>query len=111
MLGTCEKMTEEKGRQCWVPVKPAAEGILWKFLETVQKSVTELSLLRVEGALIFMHQLLRIIPIKFPSIGNTPLRYRTLRHRDVDPGSWKSAGGYLSSTGYEQGPDNICYSH
>ena len=20
-------MTEEKGRQCWVPVKPAAEGV------------------------------------------------------------------------------------
>ena len=87
------------------------KGFLWKFLETMQKSVTELSLLRVEGALIFMYQLLRITPVKFPRIGNTPLRYRALRHRDVGPGSWKSAGGYLRSTGYEQGPDNICYSH
>ena len=33
VLGTCEKMTEEKGRQCWVPVKPAAEGVSMEIFE------------------------------------------------------------------------------
>ena len=64
------------------------------------KYVTKLSLLRVEGALIFIHQPLGIILIKVSKYRQTPLRYRALRHRDIDTGSWKSAGGHFKFQGF-----------
>lgn len=64
------------------------------------KHVTKLSLLRVEGALIFIHQPLGIILIKVSGTGSTPVRYRALSHRDIDTGSWKSAGGHFKFQGF-----------
>lgn len=61
-VGKLENDTE-KGRLGWASMKTDPEGVSIEIFGNSEKYVTELSLLRIDGAVIFIYQHLRVIPI------------------------------------------------